>query len=77
MIQLPLYLYPLAVEQVKEYLDKLELPASLATHHNLFQQCLQPNPRRIKRVLNIYLLISAIVDKDERLREVVDKAIFG
>jgi molybdopterin-guanine dinucleotide biosynthesis protein len=64
MIQLPLYLHPLGPEQVGDYLQRLPLPRHLDDHIELFRQCLQPNPRTIKRVLNIYALNAAIVDSD-------------
>jgi predicted KAP-like P-loop ATPase len=56
MIQLPLYLYPLSESEVKEYLDGLDLPPSTKNHADLFAGILFPNPRKIKRILNLFLL---------------------
>lgn len=75
MIQLPFYLNPLGPKQIGEYLQQLPPVAHLADHNDLFQQCLQPNPRKIKRVLNIYSVISSIVDNDPDLRTLIKKSL--
>jgi hypothetical protein len=63
MIQLPLYLNPLGASDVEAYLGGLQLPADVARHGPLLAKLMQPNPRKIKRILNVFLLALAVVDR--------------
>ena len=56
MVQLPLYLYPLGADKVQEYFSQLPSADCVREQSVLFRDCLLPNPRKIKRVLNIYAL---------------------
>jgi chaperonin cofactor prefoldin len=69
MIQLPLYLYPLSENQVADYLKDLALPEAVKQHTNLLAEIMQPNPRKIKRILNLLLLNLAVVQRDNALKE--------
>ena len=69
MIQLPLYLRPLGSDQIENYLKHLPFAPQLVDCMELFQKCLQPNPRKIKRVLNIFALNTAILERDPSLQE--------
>lgn len=69
MIQLPLYLYPLSENEVEDYLKRLSLPQPVMEHAKLFAEIMRPNPRKIKRILNLFLLNLAVVEKDKSLRE--------
>ncbi len=60
MIQLPFFLYPLGADQVGEYLNQLSNAPDLQEQSELFRNCLLPNPRKIKRVLNVYRLSLAV-----------------
>ena len=53
LVQLPLSLFPLHRNQVQGFMTKLNLPAALKQHLPLLTAVLDPNPRKIKRVLNI------------------------
>ncbi|MEV8639094.1 P-loop NTPase fold protein [Streptosporangium sp. NPDC051023] len=67
MIQLPLYLLPLDERAVGFFLDELDLPSPLDGQVELLRRVLAPNPRRIKRVLNMCAMTHAIARRDERL----------
>jgi hypothetical protein len=56
MVQIPLYLYPMGSEQVEGYLQNLPVASCVTELSSLFCECLLPNPRKIKRVLNIFTL---------------------
>lgn len=62
MIQLPLQLYPLLPSQVGALIKKLAPPgvALVENHVEFLQKVLIPNPRKIKRVLNILTLTDSI-----------------
>jgi KAP family P-loop domain len=63
MVQLPLTLLPLDVGQVGQYLDRLGLPPTLAPHKGLLASLLLPNPRKIKRVLNLLAFGEAVMGR--------------
>ena len=56
MIQLPLFLYPLGADKIGAYLHDLSEAPDLVEQQALFKAALIPNPRKIKRILNIYRL---------------------
>jgi len=61
MVQLPLYLLPLAAAEV-DYFIKAVRPASLTDDHvSLLQHIVARNPRKIKRVLNLLTVTEAII----------------
>ena len=76
MIQVPLYLPPIGSDQVGKYIQQLFLNSDLDEYKELFQKCLYPNPRKIKRVLNIYTLSSAIIDSEPRWHN-INKSILA
>jgi hypothetical protein len=63
MIQLPFYLHPLGPKQIAEYLKDVSEAPDLVAQSAIFCNALQPNPRKIKRVLNIYRLYAAVMDR--------------
>ena len=60
IIQLPIVLPPLGQTKVKEYIEKLPLPAVLDSQKDLLVSLLPPNPRKIKRTLNALLLARTV-----------------
>lgn len=62
VIQLPFVLHPLQPATVGRYLEKLGLPPSVVEQLELFQSCLQPNPRKIKRIINLFALNVSLFD---------------
>ena len=68
MIQVPFHLNPLSVEMVGEYLNKISVPEIVEEHLELFENCLLPNPRKIKRTINIFYL-NVIVASNLRSKE--------
>jgi formylglycine-generating enzyme required for sulfatase activity len=65
IVQIPFHLPPLSVEDVGEYIGKLEanLPAEARldeTTLQVFAHGLLPNPRQVKRALNIFRLLKEI-----------------
>ncbi len=69
MIQLPLYLFPLDNEQIEDFLQKLELPDSVSQQAALLAELMFPNPRKIKRILNLFLLNLAVLSNNNKLRQ--------
>lgn len=67
MIQLPLYVLPIDAGGVGKFMRGLDLPNSVAEQVNLLQEIVSPNPRRIKRVLNMCALTYAILQKSPGL----------
>lgn len=77
MIQLPLYLYPLSEGEVQKYLERLSLPAQVMEHAALFAGCMFPNPRKIKRILNLFLLNLAVLQNDESLKNLIRRDVLA
>ncbi|MFC4530279.1 KAP family P-loop NTPase fold protein [Sphaerisporangium dianthi] len=69
IIQLPVYLLPLDAVAVGRFLDALDLPAPIAAQTELLRRVVTPNPRRIKRVLNICAVTHAISRRHDRLED--------
>ncbi len=66
MIQLPIYLHPLEREEMCSYLDGLVKESKFQLPNEIFDlliACLLPNPRKIKRVLNLLSLHSKMVER--------------
>jgi predicted KAP-like P-loop ATPase len=71
MVQLPVELFPLAGNQVKE-LARIIIPGDGAENvqvRNLIEKVALPNPRKIKRLLNIFAVVRAFMRKDPELEE--------
>ena len=62
MVQLPLNLFLLAQSQVRAFVEKLKAGAAVEEQLKLLEELLLPNPRKIKRIVNILAVTSAIVD---------------
>ena len=69
MIQLPLYLYPLGSAQIVDFLNSLQLPESARAQIALLAEVMFPNPRKIKRILNLFMLNLAVLEDDAILRK--------
>lgn len=62
MIQLPLHLYPLGPAEVGAFI-RASQPGELARRHaTTLEKSVAPNPRKIKRVLNLLRVTEAIID---------------
>lgn len=68
MVQLPLSLYPLHQSQVRDFMVALHPAEPLLDHLDLLQQVVLPNPRKIKRVLNIAAITNAIIQLNPQLQ---------
>ncbi|WP_345151387.1 KAP family P-loop NTPase fold protein [Nonomuraea rubra] len=69
MIQLPVHLYPLGPAEVGRFIRESG-PGKLAQQHvAILEQTVTPNPRKIKRVLNLLRLTEAIIDATPRLAD--------
>jgi predicted KAP-like P-loop ATPase len=71
MIQLPLYLYPLSERDLEDYLNGLSLPEKAKAQVKLLSEILQPNPRKIKRIINLFILNVAILQNNPVLHKTV------
>jgi len=60
MVQLPLTLFPLHSTQVDAFIRRLQLPPSLLPHLPLLEKLLYPNPRKIKRIVNILSFVTEV-----------------
>jgi len=72
MIQLPVFLNPLHEQQIQEFIECLDVREQVKSCNHIFSRCLYANPRRIKRVLNIYSLTLAIVNNSPELKSIDD-----
>jgi len=63
IIQLPFILPPIEDEAMRAYVESLAPALSDGRCAEVFAQGLTPNPRQVKRTLNIFLLLSRLVDK--------------
>ncbi|MGP3928534.1 KAP family P-loop NTPase fold protein [Nonomuraea sp. KM88] len=62
MIQLPLHLYPLGPAEVGAFIRD-SLPGEMAARHvETLERIVAPNPRKIKRVLNLLRVTEAVID---------------
>ncbi|NNN32187.1 AAA family ATPase [Streptomyces sp. S3(2020)] len=60
MIQLPLYLSTFNAPTIGAFIAGLNLPPDLAPHIELLQKIVYPNPRHIKRVVNLAIFTHAV-----------------
>jgi len=61
MVQLPLTLFPLYKSQVRTFMEDLQPAPAIAAFLDLLQTVALPNPRKIKRIVNILTLTDAIL----------------
>jgi formylglycine-generating enzyme required for sulfatase activity len=71
IIQLPFILPPIEPEAIRSYVETLAPALPDARCAEVFAQGLPPNPRQVKRTLNIYLLLSRLVAQRRALSEAV------
>ncbi len=64
MIQMPVYLFPLHKTQIRRFILALDRSASVTGQIELLVATLNPNPRKIKRVLNMLALTNSIVSSN-------------
>ncbi|WP_446811728.1 KAP family P-loop NTPase fold protein [Methylomonas sp. 2BW1-5-20] len=62
MIQMPVYLFPLHPEQVRGYIESIDASSCIGEYLELLVSSLSPNPRKIKRALNMLALTNQILD---------------
>ncbi|MEU1393884.1 MULTISPECIES: P-loop NTPase fold protein [unclassified Nonomuraea] len=60
MIQLPLYLAAFDASKIGSFLATLTIPTAIEPHVDLLQRIVAPNPRHIKRVLNLAAFTGAV-----------------
>jgi formylglycine-generating enzyme required for sulfatase activity len=73
IIQIPFSLPPIPADKVADYVKEVtagNLPDSRC--EKVFSVGLEPNPRRIKRTLNIFMLLWRLAQKREGLRDVIN-----
>ncbi len=63
MIQMPVYLYPLHTEQIGGYIRALDQSPAVLEQLPLLCSTLSPNPRKIKRVLNMLAWTNYLLDE--------------
>lgn len=79
MVQLPIYLHPLEQSEMLEYLKGLVKDSRLSLSDELMKLLagsLLPNPRKIKRVLNLLALHSKVAKLGLSEEDVLDPALF-
>lgn len=74
MVQLPLQLFPLPTVQVHDFIKALTPSESVFDHIDILKAVVDPNPRKIKRILNILTVTMAIMDATPGLNA-LDKGI--
>ncbi|MEU4573031.1 MULTISPECIES: P-loop NTPase fold protein [Nonomuraea] len=62
MIQLPLHLYPLGPAEVGRFIHASGPGALAARHAATLEKIVTPNPRKIKRVLNLLRVTEAVIE---------------
>jgi hypothetical protein len=75
MVQLPLQLFPLGSDQVEQFIEKLDPPEAILQQVGLLKALIQPNPRKIKRILNILTVVDSIADASPGLKALDKKLI--
>ena len=74
MVQLPVYLHPLPEKQIGKFIDSLNPSPGVQEWTELLRSVLEPNPRRIKRILNI-LALANLRSQSAPLGEKLDPSI--
>lgn len=75
MIQLPLQLFPLDQQQVHNFIEHLKPAPSILAQLDLLQQVVVPNPRKIKRILNILAVVDSLVESTPPLKDLAPDLI--
>lgn len=65
MVQLPLHLFPLHKTQVRNFITALNPATPVLDHLDLLERLLSPNPRKIKRIINILTVVHSIMQSTE------------
>ncbi len=68
MIQMPVYLYPLHSGQIEGYIKALDQSEAVLQQLPLLKSTLSPNPRKIKRALNMLAWTNYLLDTKEDLK---------
>jgi hypothetical protein len=71
IVQLPFILPPIEDEAMRGYVESLAPALPDPRCAEVFAQGLTPNPRQVKRTLNIFLLLSRLVEKRAALAEAI------
>src|SRR5260370_30755255 len=77
MVQVPVYLYPLAADQIQAYIERLPLLDVIRQQAHSLARTMLPNPRKIKRICNLLALNLAIRDQDKGLQQRIDPAVLA
>jgi len=72
MVQLPLSLFPLHRQQVETFMGQFDPDAAMKPHLLLLRDVLDPNPRKIKRVLNILNVVAQVKAATPALQNLKD-----
>lgn len=75
MIQLPIHLYPLSVESISNYVSELGCTDVFNENREIFELALLPNPRKIKRVLNIYSFTLETIKDHPEIANRIDREV--
>ena len=71
IVQLPFILPPIEDDPMRAYVHELAPALPDPRCEEVFAQGLTPNPRQVKRTLNIFLLLSRLVEKRVALQETI------
>jgi len=77
VIQMPVYLYPLAFDQVRSYVEALPLPDPIKQQAHSLSRTMLANPRKIKRICNLISLNLAVREQDKRLANLIDPDVLS
>jgi tetratricopeptide (TPR) repeat protein/Cdc6-like AAA superfamily ATPase len=66
LIQLPFYLPPIEAAEMQSYIDELKVDWPHPHCAQIFAEGLSPNPRQIKRTINVYMLLVSLAKKREK-----------
>ncbi|WP_172838128.1 KAP family P-loop NTPase fold protein [Terriglobus roseus] len=76
MVQLPLQLYPLHKKQILWFMNRFGPGEAVKPHLSLLESIVLPNPRKIKRILNILAVSSHIADQTQGI-ENLDRSLLA
>jgi tetratricopeptide (TPR) repeat protein/Cdc6-like AAA superfamily ATPase len=65
LIQLPFYLPPIEAGEMQSYIENLKVDWPDDNCAQIFAEGLSPNPRQIKRTINVYMLLVSLAKKRE------------
>jgi tetratricopeptide (TPR) repeat protein len=71
LIQLPFYLPPIESREVRTYIDSLKVKWPVTDCAKVFAEVLTPNPRQIKRTINVYMLLWKLAERRRKGLEAV------